>query len=239
MGNKKPKGNIVFASCDTKYFNQFAQSLLGSTHFIAEVPLHIHVMNPTDSVLNTCETWSEKFNFTYSLQDTIEDRTYYSINRFLVTPEIFKSCSGVSGILVVDVDCIFNKKFDFPEEDIGLFLREPLPGTFGWEKEGTHVAAGVVWCKSKSKRFLKNVSENIINHGNLTWFLDQVMLWRTFNDTSKKTFDTFRKFDSAFMDWEFSEDSIMWTGKGDRKYNNTKYIERQNKYSRMIKKELK
>ena len=41
------------------------------------------------------------------------------------------------------------------------------------------------------------------------------------------------KFDGNFMDWEFLEGTIIWTGKGPRKYENKTYLEAKKKFNRL------
>ena len=41
------------------------------------------------------------------------------------------------------------------------------------------------------------------------------------------------KFDSEFMDWEFKDGTTIWTGKGDRKFNNVRYVEMKKKFNRL------
>ena len=35
------------------------------------------------------------------------------------------------------------------------------------------------------------------------------------------------------MDWEFLEGTVIWTGKGPRKYENSTYVEMKNKFNRL------
>ena len=41
------------------------------------------------------------------------------------------------------------------------------------------------------------------------------------------------KFDGNFMDWEFVEDTVIWTGKGPRKYENQRYLKAKNDFNRL------
>ena len=116
-------------------------------------------------------------------------------------------------------------------DQIGLFLREPLSGTQGWENEGTRVAAGAVFISQEAKPFLNKV-EARIKKGPLAWFLDQVAI----NEVYQEHMGDYRfmHFDSKFMDWNFVEGSTIWTGKGPRKFENKKYLAMKDHYDRMI-----
>ena len=39
-------------------------------------------------------------------------------------------------------------------------------------------------------------------------------------------------FDNDFMDWEFREGTVIWTGKGSRKFDNPTYVNAKNEFDR-------
>jgi hypothetical protein len=134
--------------------------------------------------------------------------------------------------LVIDTDCLIMNHIEISGDDqIGLFLREPLPGTQGWENQGSRVAAGVVYYSHDAINFAKKVRLRI-KQGPLAWFLDQVAL----NETYQSHIGDYRfnYFDNKFMDWEFIEGTTIWTGKGPRKYDNPTYVSKKNEFDRMI-----
>jgi hypothetical protein len=117
------------------------------------------------------------------------------------------------------------------DASVGLYLRDPLPNTVGWENHGTHVAAGLVLLNHVNemdrthREFIDRVIEKIESY-RLQWFVDQVALWETYQDMLLDTdnADKFLKLTDNELDWEFKPDTLIWTGKGDRKYNNVKYV---------------
>ncbi len=223
----KPMGDVLFASCDSKYFNNFGIPLLYSAND-HEHTLHLHVINPTSDDIVTLKDLQVKKDFTYTIEENnIQSREYYSCNRFMVAPTFLETADR---LLIIDTDCLVMNKMEFPEADFGLFLRDPLPGTVGWEQEGTHVAAGMVLLSKQSMEFAKDLSKALYEH-ELIWFLDQVMLWRLYNVYKDELF--FHKFTPDDMDWEFLPDTKIWTGKGPRKYDNEKYCGVQQKYRDM------
>ena len=125
--------------------------------------------------------------------------------------------------MILDIDNFLMNKVQWHTEDIGLFLRDPLPGTVGWEQESTHVAAGIVsFTSPKGKEYLKDVSNQIKSYSNLQWFADQNALWKVY-EKNKDYLSTF-VYNNSIMDWEFKPDTMLWTGKGPRKYDDPTYV---------------
>ena len=58
-----------------------------------------------------------------------------------------------------------------------------------------------------------------------TWYADQIALYSSYQELKDKV--SCFKFNISHMDWEFSESSYIWTGKGNRKYKNKKYLKRK------------
>ena len=224
---QKPTGDVIFASCDSIYFNNFGIPLLYSANEHGN-NLHLHVINPTKQDIDLLFRLRIEKNFTFTYEENnINNREYYSCNRFMVAHEFL---STADKLLIIDTDCLVMDRLEFPDAHLGLFLRDPLPGTIGWENEGTHVAAGMVLLSKEAKHFAKDLSTALYEH-ELIWFLDQVMLWRLYNEY-KQVLD-FHLFTEKDMDWEFLPDTKIWTGKGPRKYDNPKYVAEQQKYRDM------
>jgi len=223
----RPTGNVLFASCDSKYFNDFGIPLLYSANEHGHA-LHLHVMNPTKNDVTTLRDLEARKNFTFTHEENnIHAREYYSCNRFMVAPAFLETADK---LLIIDTDCLVMNELEFPDADLGLYLRDPLPGTVGWEQEGTHVAAGMVLLSKQAIDFARDLSKALYEH-QLIWFLDQVMLWRLYNVYKEKL--SFHQFMPEDMDWEFLPDTKIWTGKGPRKYDNPKYVAEQQKYRDM------
>lgn len=222
----KPSGDIVYGACDSLYWNDHVPPLLASCNKAGN-NLHIHVVNPVEHVFEEYQKLKaqvDMVNFTMSYESTdlnlVDSRTYYSCSRFLVADQILKQ---VDSMLVTDVDALVMKKLKFPEAKLGLFLRDSLPGTVGWEQQGTKVAAGIVYLTQDSYPFIKGVNDRIKKYG-LRWFVDQVSLYEQYLDEGWDKRSDFIDFGADIMDWQFLPDSYIWTGKGDRKYNNQTYV---------------
>lgn len=237
-----PSGSISLASCDSKYLYDHAPALVASCA-ISKNPLHLHVINANDddwafmqNLRIRAKKLNPNFRFTLTSEDTdVSDldqeqrRTYYACNRFIVANQLLNL--GLDKIFITDVDSLFMKHVDFPDADVGLYIREPLATTNRWEHEGTRVAAGAVFYDRTALLFAQEVI-NLIMSGDLRWFLDQIAL----NMTYQKYKDQIRvhHFDSNFMDWEFREGTTIWTGKGPRKYDNPIYVAKKNEFTNML-----
>ena len=121
-------------------------------------------------------------------------------------------------------------------------FREPWKDHNEWETQASHVAAGIVYYTKKCLPFAEEVSHALCSN-DLIWFIDQVALWVQYRKDvliDPKDYD-FIRFDNmdmdpgdqSWMDWEFKENSLIWTGKGDRKYTAQKYMAIQDLYRSM------
>jgi len=237
----------ISTACDDRYLLNHAQELTVSCA-INKNNFHLHMINPSETSFTYANKLKIIFNeitknnvmkITYNYEKLCDDpdkiRTYYACARFLVAPLIIEQ--GVN-LLLVDSDCFIMKPVIKPNTQIGLFLRDPLPNTQGWEQEGSKIAAGVVYYSHEALLFSKEVASTI-NRGPFQWFLDQ----RALNEIYQKYKNelTITQFNNEFMDWEFVENTTIWTGKGQRKYTNQTYLNKKKEYenvSNLIKSQI-
>lgn len=232
-----PVGVFVFASCDMAYLDSHAPAFIAS-NAIAGNSIHIHLMEQPGFRATSLsklvalriryDALAKGTRMTFSIEtlqvpkgvnsETL--RTYYASNRFLIAPRLL-SCGGT--MYLSDIDSIFLNKMEKLDADVGLFLRESLPGTVGWEALGTKVAAGLVYYSGSenSRQFASKVVNNLNTNG-LVWFTDQVSLHQAYTYYEKKM--KFHTFDMSVMDWEFRDSSPIWTGKGTRKDLDKRYL---------------
>lgn len=228
---RQPEGFYILSSCDSVYFLRFGRAFINSC-IASGNRVHVHVMNPDEECLKLIDEYehvdSVTFSYTFSVFfeaiKKISDETrrvYYACNRFLIAPH-FLAREKTTGIFICDIDTVVMKKIEAPEEDIGLFLRESLPGTTGWEAMGTRVAAGCVYLstKKKSKEYIDRVANHIrCNLSEPKWFMDQVALAQAYDE--QKKYMTTKVYDESFMGWEDNAVNAvtLFTGKGPRKDN--------------------
>jgi hypothetical protein len=237
MYGEMPTSPVVFAACDSKYFLEHAAPLIYSASEIGKKDVHVHIVNPTDDAISLAgvlnATTKQRVTYTYNdmeFPDWTPEmiRAYYASLRFLVAPHILQTCGAM---LILDIDCMVMQEFDYPAKPIGFFPRESLPGTVGWEAEGTKVAAGAVYYHKNAFEVAAGVADELSKLP-LQWFNDQIALSNTFNKVQQS--DVFHHFDGQFMDWEFNEGSVIWTGKGSRKYDNVDYVSKKNYWNESV-----
>ena len=232
-----PTSPVVMAACDSKYFMKFAPAFIASIAKNTKLNIHIHVINPDDEVFALACYLNSRVDrrVTYTFQDSDlskytdeQKRALYASLRFLVAPYILEHAEE---ILILDIDCLAMLNFNYPRDyDVGYFPRKPLEGTVGWEQEGTKVAAGCVYFSKNAMNVCNAVSETL-GGLELRWFNDQIALNHVFSQVPE---EICWKYDWTFMDWEFKDGTMIWTGKGPRKYDNPRYVEAQNEYNDLI-----
>ena len=241
MYGELPTSPVVFAACDSNYFIEHGPAFVYSADDAGH-DVHIHVVNPTEEVFSlagvlNATTKMARFTITFNDANMFEQpfignddrmRTYYACLRFLVAPTILQHAGK---ILILDIDGMIMNDFEYPKKSVGYFPREPLPGTQGWEQEGTRVAAGAVFYDISALDIAEEVAE-VMSTMELKWFADQIALSRVLGKLDKKDV---HHFDGQFMDWEFEEGTTIWTGKGPRKYDNPTYVKQKDSYNTRIK----
>lgn len=234
MYGELPTGPVIFAACDSKYFIEHGEQFIYSATRFRDC--HIHIVNPTDEAITLCgllsATAQRKVTYTFTdikfNGDNKEaERTYYACLRFFVLPHILHNAQKV---LTLDIDCLVLKDFPWPDKPIAYYKREPLPGS-EWETKGTRVAAGAIYFSIEKLKVAESISKllyKFLSTGQMKWFADQVALHEILDPIhqSEKSY-----FDSNFMDWEFTESSVIWTGKGPRKHNNERYLTKKFEFS--------
>ena len=99
-----PTGDVLFASCDSKYFMEHGPAFMQSANKYKQ-NLHIHVVNPTDQVRDIKDKCEKFENLTFSGEQTnldgIDERTYYACNRFIVAPYVLQYANKA---MILDVD---------------------------------------------------------------------------------------------------------------------------------------
>lgn len=217
VGGEKPNLETIFTACDSLYFNQFFLGLSRSIARLKSKNLHIHIINPLDSDLSLVKDIQESFNkeskcsLTFSFETIslkIEEnkrKVYYAISRFLIQ-ELFTT----SKCLIVDVDCLFLKDFEYPEADVGLVIEPEMPISM-------NVLAGCFYFTQKSIEFLK-FNNRILLH--LTskatwWYVDQFSLYIAY-EKFRKDFKFFF-FDNNFFSNKSENNPIIFAPRGKRK----------------------
>jgi len=145
--------------------------------------------------------------------DVKEERAYHACVRFLNVDDVLRK---VNNVLVLDIDSIIMSEiFVDDSKPLGLYLRPN-------EGYGMNVAAGAVFYKDleSTKDFILSTSEYINKHP-VRWFIDQHALFHAYNECELEYTDLSKL---NLMDWNFVTDTMVWTGKGNRKDTNQTYL---------------
>lgn len=232
----------LYASCDPVYLRDHAPALMASAAK-ANNNLHIHIINGGGEEVRFMDGLRQKWekmtdaalSYTWDKQFAIgmtpaENRTIFACDRFVSASVLIDNHK--EDFLIIDTDClVMNHIEPIVDDQIGLFLREPLPGTQGWENAGSRVAAGAVFVSKECGPFLDKVAARI-KKGPLAWFLDQVAINEVYQEHMGDY--RFKYFGSTFLDWEFLPNTTIWTGKGPRKYDNPTYVAKKQYFDRMM-----
>lgn len=206
----KPVGHTVFCSCDSNYFREFGIAMISSCDYVGQ-PIHIHIINPNDSDVETLHKLSGDYKLTHSNERTEipfeNPKCYYAHNRFLIAPEILDECGS---LLIVDIDSLFVKPVLVEEsKTFGLFLREE-------GNQDTKTAAGIVLLRDSD--CADRLSDTIAKSGFSHWYNDQVALHKEYVESGWANSKSFIRFDKRDMFWDSERNTKLFTGKGPRKY---------------------
>lgn len=123
-------------------------------------------------------------------------------------------------IFYLDVDSIIRGNVEDSLDlrknfDISIIFRDS-------DDERFKVAAGAIFFKNNenSKRFI-NLWFNKISNIENQWFADQITFFMSFEELKENL--NFKSLSKELNDWEFNPNSVIWSGKGDRKIKNMKY----------------
>ncbi len=230
-----PTGNgpWIIISCDDKYFQVHGPSFIYSAAKNG-LNIHVNVINPSNnsyskfvlmrSDIKTKLSFSRIICKIDESQPWDKIRAFYASSRFMVVSELMRS--GLKSCFISDVDSVIMNPLPIPNGDIGLYIRP-------YEPEERRIAAGLVWISGEvGRKFMDNVS-SILQNNEMFWFIDQLALSKVSNMPEYSS--SIVPLDGKYMDWDFdSSETYIWTGKGDRKYNNLTYVAAKNENNLLI-----
>jgi tetratricopeptide (TPR) repeat protein len=235
------KDNVVFFAADNIYFWNYCRALIASIAINShQAYIHVHVINPDELVENAIDTFRENFknisiSYTYEVIDVSKMtsdmlKTYFACARFIRLPELMKISPAT--YLCIDCDCIVRGPLS--KLDVGASESDIIVHRRFVTEEFLEVAAGglVIMPTPAARQFLERLYSTItgtIEAGEASWFLDQIALNQTIS-TELKVGLKISQLDISYIDWFFNSDSIIWTGKGERKNDNLIYLTEFDKY---------
>lgn len=237
LGGALKRGQLLLlAACDSSYVPPASALARSLDVFSPGHTLLVHVVNPSDEAIDSLHHLSTQLHHTRLLISSestdlaglspVQQRTYYACARFFRLCDLLPSSE--CDFLVLDADSLVVSQIDRdfsdkPEAEICLRRRdltEPQP-------EHLAVAAGSIWLRSTegTRQFFSAVGADILSafeSGNAGWYLDQIALKRRIDDPAIKV--AVRNIKSKYADWEFRDSSVIWQGKGNRKYLDVRFL---------------
>ena len=226
---------LVFAACDVAYIGN-AKALIRSLDVLSPgFDFMLHVVNAGQEIIDGLDGFAEQLTSTRlfvttevaRLRAQEHKRTYYACARFLRLAELLDRTD--TPILMMDADGLFVAPIDFdftdkPETQLCLPIRNLQD-----DKRPLHlrVAAGAIWvAPMKSTRtFFAAVAADLLERfrsGSPEWFVDQEVLADHLAKGTGKVIA--RNLKKKYVDWDFQDDAIVWTGKGKRKRQDLGYV---------------
>ncbi len=233
---------VVFLACDEEYFAKFGKYLVRSAlSHLDDYCVHLHVYALSDSYKAelkalVAEVAPGHFSFTY---DHIPykhlvgaERWYYLASvRFIRIYQLLRSTR--KPVFCLDADSLVAGDLrDFEqvlsEHDAAIFLR--LGNTLAWRK----VLAAVLWISPTDNgiAFARDTALTIawLLRSRLPYHIDQLVLHKVYQYYQRRV-PGFRvlPLDNHMLSWDCDPESVVWSPKGDRKYNETTFLLAQQK----------
>jgi len=227
----------VFACMDSSYCSQYFGSLVASMRESApDANLHIHVVNPPESLSRRLEAAKQLMGpdrFSYGTEKVTltsfspeERKTYYASIRFVRLAELMRACPGV--YFVMDADNVVRGDIS---RCAGLMSRcdVMIRNRFSLRPHLAVAACGILLADSDAARaFMDRTAAYIMNAfrtREIAWFLDQIALTTAMRGEGLGPPAGLRvaQLPRALLDWDFAEESLVWTGKGRRRLKNARY----------------
>ena len=219
---------ILLACCDEGYFYKFARQLIISAMLRDLVTrVHIHVYDPSPLCVADAEFLERRFGSRLTISREGPERNpyaapspfYYAAGRFAVAAEVAER-SGAP-LMVIDADGVVRRGMSdafakLSAFDIGLHQRANKL------KPWRRVLAGAVYVNATEggRSFIADLSRAI--HINLQdrpeHHVDQTVLQYILEEYARRNAGpSIAELGSGWIDSDFSEESLVWSAKGDLK----------------------
>jgi hypothetical protein len=233
------QGGVIVAACDDYYYRHFAITLVLSLERLETAQrLHLHLCAPSPEALKHIERMSKSLRHV-TLSWTVDDcnlaeglpyRTiYYAASRFLIAPAVMEAAGAP--VLCIDVDGIAVQQvwpaFDPVRQGADILVtRRPGP-----EKPWRKILAGAIGFNQTpgGVRFAADLSRALASVLTLrpSYHIDQIAFHYLMVQTAKCATLTVKDMPKRFIDFDFAEDSVIWTaqawrGKDSDRYKNAR-----------------
>ena len=226
---------VVFTACDSKYL-EYAIPLVRSLDFFSPgYQFILHVINPRDADLERVRSVGATLRATrlaissehvdLSRLAPVAVGAYYASARFFVMPDLLES-AGLPA-LCLDADSLFVNPIDgrFTDEgqaDVAVYSK--MLNQEVADKRKVNNSVILFDSSSKVRAFLTKLRRRLMAHfneGTAGWYIDQEVFARLLQGDRFGL--TVASIKPAYVDWNFSGKSIIWTAKGVRKHTDPRY----------------
>lgn len=236
---------IIYAASDTKYFSEHGTEFINSC-----------VKNGNKCVVSIFPNFEESITIQYdrlqadlsNLLDNLsseqksllrldlngidehlncnilENRSFYASYRFLRLPYILEKYK--EDVLILDIDSVVLKQLPVLDVDLGFYLRlNNDVGSNEYEKMGMKIAAGILFVSKNQKEFTEDLKSAILKR-QILWFVDQHALLEVY-EKYKSSRNIFDFANTPWLDWNFIDDTYIWTAKGESRKSDPTYINKK------------
>jgi len=207
---KKVSVPSLYTACDTNYFYEWTRLFIASAKEKApDINLHCHIFDIQKRDIE----WCKKFNISYSYEHTpdyfrsFEEKKAYWVNvRFCRISEIF---TDTAPVLSFDSDGIIVNNLKLEE-----FIKDLSNDWVAMREKGYGSLGGSVGFSPNGnlRYLLKDRLVNTMITKGPYWYLDQILL-NEFVENS-----LIKSFSMKYVDYHCKDESIIWIGKGSRKF---------------------
>ena len=236
------------AVADPLYFMQFGPALVmsaletGNNLYLAVVDwadkgrsgsiwnLCVHMREVAASYPNVdFQVWVTSLPFKAVKES--QKSVFYACARYHVANQLLQQTNDKIQIHSMDIDSIFMKPLDLPDVKLGLHFRE-AQGVSDHEKKGMRVLGHTI-LSTYCKDYVARVSQFCIDHNWDHWFLDQEALAECMTDIERAMVWDMKdhkliELGTDGIDINYTTESKLWSGKGERKYKNMTYVNKFN-----------
>ncbi len=226
---------LIVTACDAAYLGHALALLRSVDVFSPGLAFLLHLVNPAEKDLARVRALAAALKQTRlacSLErvgltrlDAAQRRTYYACSRFqllserlpeLVAPVL---CLDADSLVVAAIDHNFSDKINAEFCISRRDLKEAVPDDLA-------VANGSIWMRPTpgATQLVRSAWQEMARafvDGSAAWYLDQAAMARQVRAAEGVHVYNLK---AKYADWNFGDASIVWAGKGPRKYNDMRFV---------------
>lgn len=227
----------VFVCMDTSYCLRYLGSIAASiAKNSPQTNLHVHIVNAHDGAREALRAAREllgpdrvSHGFETARMGQYDDnqrKTYFASIRFVRLAELMRAAPGT--YFVMDVDNIVRGDLSACRS-LTRTADVLIRNRFSVMPHLAVAACGIVLANTDAARdFMDRTAAYILDAfytGHVAWFLDQIALTFAMKEAPSDPSLTLRiaQLPTTLLDWDFDSESLVWTGKGKRRFKNKRY----------------